>query len=184
MTAWSSLEPVAGFTIHIAATGWGLCRLSLLTNDDEFLAESREPFPASEWRRDAEHPILSETARQLEAYFRGELRRFDLHLDLHGTEFQQKVWRALRTIPYGETRSYRDIARQIGSPKAVRAVGGANGKNPVAIIVPCHRVIAADGSLGGFGCGLPAKRLLLGLEASASKQGADEGALSLGAARG
>ena len=169
MAAWRSLEPVAGLRVHIAAANQGLCRLSLLKDDEGFLAELREAFPTFEWRRDDEHPTLRNTVKQLEAYFRGELRCFDLPLDLRGTEFQRKVWRALRAIPYGETRSYRDIARQIGSPNAMRAVGGANGRNPVAIIVPCHRVIAADGSLGGFGCGLPVKRLLLGVEAKASK---------------
>jgi len=164
MAFWSSLEPVTGLVIQIAATDRGLCRLSLLSEDSRFLAELSRQFPKNEWRRDDAHPVLRQATQQLKAYFRGKLQRFDLRLDLHGTRFQQKVWRALRSIPYGQTRSYRDVACKIGSPKAVRAVGGATGRNPVAIVIPCHRVIAADGSLGGFGCGLPTKRLLLGVE--------------------
>ncbi|MCV7030652.1 methylated-DNA--[protein]-cysteine S-methyltransferase [Mycobacterium sherrisii] len=101
---------------------------------------------------------------QLTAYFAGELTRFDVELDLRGTEFQRRVWQALRTIPYGETRSYGEIAAQIGAPGAARAVGLANGHNPIAIVVPCHRVIGANGSLTGFGGGLGRKRTLLELE--------------------
>lgn len=109
--------------------------------------------------------VMRETIRQLRLYFTGELQTFDLPLDLIGTEFQKRVWGALVTIPYGETRSYSEIAAQIGAPRAVRAVGAANGRNPIPIIVPCHRVIGASGNLVGFGGGLEWKRLLLGLEA-------------------
>jgi methylated-DNA-[protein]-cysteine S-methyltransferase len=101
---------------------------------------------------------------QLEAYFAGELTDFELELDLAGTDFQRRVWKALLTIPYGQTRSYGEIAEQIGAPNAARAVGLANGHNPIAIIVPCHRVIGANGSLTGFGGGLGRKRTLLELE--------------------
>jgi methylated-DNA-[protein]-cysteine S-methyltransferase len=101
---------------------------------------------------------------QLAAYFAGELTDFDIELDLAGTEFQRRVWKALLTIPYGQTRSYGEIAEQIGAPGAARAVGLANGHNPIAIIVPCHRVIGANGSLTGFGGGLGRKRTLLELE--------------------
>jgi methylated-DNA-[protein]-cysteine S-methyltransferase len=101
---------------------------------------------------------------QLDAYFAGELSDFDVELDLRGTGFQQRVWKALLTIPYGETRSYGEIAEQIGAPGAARAVGLANGHNPIAIIVPCHRVIGASGSLTGYGGGLDRKRTLLALE--------------------
>jgi len=107
-------------------------------------------------------------ARQLEEYFAGRRRRFDLPLDLRGTDFRKSCWRELLKIPYGETRSYADIARAIGKPAAVRAVGLANGQNPVAIIVPCHRVIGSDGSLTGYGGGLEAKRRLLELEGGLS----------------
>jgi methylated-DNA-[protein]-cysteine S-methyltransferase len=101
---------------------------------------------------------------QLGAYFAGELTDFDIELDLRGTEFQRRVWKALLTIPYGETRSYGEIAEQIGAPGAARAVGLANGHNPIAIVVPCHRVIGASGSLTGYGGGLDRKRTLLELE--------------------
>lgn len=111
-----------------------------------------------------------EAVEQLEAYFAGELSEFDLELELVGTDFQRRVWAALLTIPYGETRSYGEIARQIGAPGASRAVGLANGHNPISIIVPCHRVIGANGSLTGFGGGLPRKRALLALEGGATQR--------------
>ena len=101
---------------------------------------------------------------QLDAYFAGELTRFELDLELVGTDFQRRVWAALQTIPYGETRSYGQIAEQIGSPGAPRAVGLANGRNPIGIIVPCHRVIGSSGGLTGYGGGLDRKRALLCLE--------------------
>lgn len=111
-----------------------------------------------------ETSLIAEAVSQLSAYFEGRLKTFDLPLDMSGTPFQMKTWEALKTIPYGETRSYGDIARQIGQPKACRAVGMANHNNPVAIVVPCHRVIGSDGSLTGYGGGLPIKRQLLDLE--------------------
>ena len=111
-----------------------------------------------------ETSLLQETKEQLEEYFTGKRKEFNLPISLNGTDFQKKVWNALRTIPYGETLSYGEVAAKIGNPKASRAVGGANNKNPILIIVPCHRVIGADGSLVGFGCGLPAKEYLLALE--------------------
>ncbi|CAK15933.1 methylated-DNA--[protein]-cysteine S-methyltransferase [Pseudomonas entomophila] len=117
-----------------------------------------------ELHRDDHHPVLRETARQLGEYFAGTRQHFELDLDFAGTEFQRQVWAALLTIPFGETRSYSDIARQIGNPDAVRAVGAANGRNPISIIAPCHRVIGASGSLTGFAGGLPAKQFLLALE--------------------
>jgi methylated-DNA-[protein]-cysteine S-methyltransferase len=116
---------------------------------------------------ESEEKIVS-CARQLGEYFAGSRRQFDLPLDLHGTDFQKRCWRELLKIPYGETRSYADIARAIGNPAAVRAVGLANGQNPIAIIVPCHRVIGSDGSLTGYGGGLETKRKLLELEGALS----------------
>ncbi len=110
---------------------------------------------------------LDEAARQLDEYFAGDRRDFDLPLAPIGTDFQLRVWAQLRTIPYGETCSYADIARGIGATNGFRAVGLANGRNPISIIVPCHRVIGADGSLTGFGGGLECKRALLDLEAGA-----------------
>ena len=107
---------------------------------------------------------LREARQQLEEYFAGERQEFSLTLEADGTDFQRRVWDALREIPFGETMSYGDIARRIGNPRAVRAVGLANGRNPISIIVPCHRVIGADGSLTGYGGGLERKRFLLALE--------------------
>ena len=111
-----------------------------------------------------QHPILLETQKQLNEYFEGQRQVFDLPLDFEGTEFQQKVWQALLTSPFGETRSYKQIAEQIGNVKAVRAVGAANGKNPISIITPCHRVVGANGKLVGFAGGLENKDVLLQLE--------------------
>jgi methylated-DNA-[protein]-cysteine S-methyltransferase len=108
--------------------------------------------------------VLDEARRQLDLYFAGKLKTFDLALNPQGTEFQKRVWMALRTIPFGKTVSYANIADEIGAPKAVRAVGGANGRNPIAVIVPCHRVIGANGSLTGFGGGMARKEFLLALE--------------------
>lgn len=118
----------------------------------------------------SDHPILKETERQLLEYFSGQRRRFELELDFAGTDFQVRVWQALLTIPFGETRSYRDIAIQIGQPTATRAVGAANGRNPISIIAPCHRVIGTSGSLTGFAGGLAAKQFLLSLEGQQSLQ--------------
>ncbi|OMC53549.1 cysteine methyltransferase [Mycobacterium sp. IS-836] len=116
----------------------------------------------TDWSADPE--AFTDAVDQLGAYFAGELTDFDLELDLRGSEFQQRVWKALLTIPYGETRSYGEIAQQIGAPGAARAVGLANGHNPIAIVVPCHRVIGASGGLTGYGGGLDRKRTLLELE--------------------
>ncbi|MCI0911407.1 methylated-DNA--[protein]-cysteine S-methyltransferase [Pseudomonas putida] len=122
-----------------------------------------------EVHRDDEKPILREAARQLDEYFAGQRQRFELALDFVGTAFQRQVWAALLTIAFGQTRSYSDIARQIGNPSAVRAVGAANGRNPISIIAPCHRVIGASGSLTGFAGGIPAKQYLLALEGQQSQ---------------
>ncbi len=118
-----------------------------------------------------DHPVLVIAREQLTAYFAGRLRRFGLPLDMVGTDFQKSVWAALLTIPFGETRSYGDIARQIGRPTAFRAVGAANGRNPLSIIAPCHRGIGTNGSLTGFAGGLEAKTFLLGLEGRSEGQG-------------
>lgn len=112
----------------------------------------------------SEKKVLKKAVRQLEEYFAGRRREFDLPIEAEGTVFQKKVWRELAKIPYGKTCSYRDIARKIKNEKAVRAVGTANGRNPLSIVVPCHRVIAADGTLGGYGGGLTVKTKLLEIE--------------------
>ncbi|MGH9743429.1 MAG: methylated-DNA--[protein]-cysteine S-methyltransferase, partial [Candidatus Acidiferrum sp.] len=127
-----------------------------------FSTGRRPRSPRRDWVED-ERPF-KEVMRQLEAYFEGKLREFDLPLMIEGTEFQQLVWSNLRKIPYGETVSYGQIARQIGRPEASRAVGLANGSNPIPIIIPCHRVIGSNGDLTGFGGGLPVKKKLLALE--------------------
>jgi methylated-DNA-[protein]-cysteine S-methyltransferase len=128
-----------------------------------FQTANRSAKPAEGWRR-TEEPFR-DVILQLDAYFAGRLRRFELPLAPEGTPFQREVWSALTTIPYGETVSYGELARQVGRPNACRAVGAANGRNPIPIIIPCHRVIGADGSLTGFGGGLPIKQRLLLLEA-------------------
>ena len=115
---------------------------------------------------DSSHAVLVEAERQLDEYFRGRRQAFNLRLDFAGTEFQRQVWAALLTIPFGETRSYAQIARQIGKPSATRAVGAANGRNPIAIVAPCHRVVGATGALTGFAGGLEAKAYLLTLESA------------------
>jgi methylated-DNA-[protein]-cysteine S-methyltransferase len=143
--------------LTLTSNGSALTQLSLPRGDDT----ERDDVPA-----DAD-PILSAAREQLEAYFDMRLRQFDLPLEPKGTDFQRRVWDSLRAIPYGETISYAELARRIDNPKAVRAVGAANGRNPLMIIVPCHRVIGADGSLTGFGGGIDRKRWLLDHEARA-----------------
>lgn len=140
----------------------------ILAGDGEVLSfiglpDSRDSLSIpSEWVHDTK--AFAQAKRQFAAYFAGELIEFDLALDPHGTEFQLRVWKALCTIPYATTISYGELAQRIGNPKASRAVGLANGANPLSIIVPCHRVIGANGSLTGYGGGLEAKKYLLDLE--------------------
>ena len=128
--------------------------------------EHAKPMPA---QGNAENPLLREAEQQLRAYFSGDLRQFQLPFDLQGTPFQLRVWNELLRIPFGETRSYAQLAESVGSAKAVRAVGAANGANPAAIVVPCHRVIGSSGKLVGYGGGLPLKRRLLELEGISCK---------------
>lgn len=146
-----------------------LGKLTLVGRDSKLAAilwENDKPtrVPLGPLQEDPASPILLETERQLGEYFSGQRRQFDLALDFSGTDFQKRVWQALLTIPFGQTRSYSDIALQLGDIKAVRAVGAANGKNPISIVAPCHRVIGASGELTGFAGGLKAKELLLTLE--------------------
>ena len=145
--------------------------LKLVANDTALVAvlwenENPKRVRLAELIEQVHHPILLETQKQLTEYFAGKRQQFDLPLDFEGTEFQKKVWQALLTIPFGETRSYRDIAEQIGNVKAVRAVGAANDKNPISIIAPCHRVVGANGKLVGFAGGLENKEILLKIEQS------------------
>ena len=127
-----------------------------------FTSGSKARGPKSEWEH-AEAPF-QDIRRQLDEYFEGRRRQFDLRLEPRASPFQSRVLNALLTIPYGETRSYKDIAVALGDPQAVRAVGSANGSNPLPIVIPCHRVIGSNGSLTGFGGGLETKRFLLDLE--------------------
>lgn len=121
--------------------------------------------------RAQDHPLLMETEKQLGEYFSGQRKIFSLPLHFRGTDFQQQVWQSLLSIPHGETRSYAQVAAQIGNPKSVRAVGAANGRNPISIIAPCHRVIGSSGKLTGFAGGLEAKAFLLQLESPALQPG-------------
>jgi len=142
----------------------------LLTTDEEALTglymgkPTKQPVLGDDWTERASAGALPLAARQLKEYFAGSRRQFELPLKMAGTEFQQKVWRQLTKIPFGETWSYGQLAKKIGNASASRAVGLANGRNPIAVIVPCHRVIGADGSLTGFGGGLPRKQWLLSHE--------------------
>jgi methylated-DNA-[protein]-cysteine S-methyltransferase len=145
-------------------------QLTLVANGESLAAilwENDTPnrVRVGEMLEDNDHPVLIDTERQLNEYFAGTRHEFDLALDFQGTEFQKKVWQALLTIPFGQTRSYSEIAAQIGNVNAVRAVGAANGRNPISIVAPCHRVIGASGELTGFAGGLANKMLLLSLEA-------------------
>ena len=132
----------------------------------EFPKNGKPVRPEPEWEHSARGPV-GEAIRQLRDYFAGRRTEFHLPLAPDGTPFQRAVWRQLQDIPYGETISYGELARRVGNPKASRAVGSANGANPIPIVIPCHRVIAADGKLGGFGGGLPVKQALLDLETRA-----------------
>jgi len=148
--------------------------LRLVSNGARLTRIEFEGQHSEDESREAGDAVLKACAAQLQEYFRGTRRHFDLPLGARGTSFQQSVWNVLADIPYGELRSYRDIARSIGNPAAVRAVGAANGRNPLPIVVPCHRVIGSNGTLTGFAGGLPAKKFLLELEgvlAAASTSG-------------
>jgi methylated-DNA-[protein]-cysteine S-methyltransferase len=144
-------------------------QLRLVASDDGLAAilwERDDPkrVPLGPLHEAPDHPILCEAERQLGDYFAGTRQRFDLPLDFHGTDFQKSVWAQLLAIPFGETRSYGEIAQAIGQPTASRAVGAANGRNPISIVAPCHRVIGSNGALTGFAGGLEAKERLLAIE--------------------
>jgi len=152
MLEWRRFESVGQPSLVVVASDLGILAIDLRNTEQ---AGPQSPS----------NKFLKQAIDQLRAYFAGELKEFDLPLDMQGTEFQKRVWQELLNIPYGETRSYSFVATAIGAPKAVRAVGAANGANPIPIVVPCHRVIGAGGSLTGYGGGLPLKRFLLDLEA-------------------
>ena len=147
----------------LVASDQGLAAILLPVKDgDSVSARLIRTFPEATFQEGS--PILSKAIRQLQDYFAGTRQTFDLPLDVRGTDFQKQVWRALGQIPFGGTRTYSDIARQIGRPKACRAVGAANRANPVPIVIPCHRIIGSDGSLTGYAGGLDIKQILLNLE--------------------
>ncbi|HVB74951.1 MAG TPA: methylated-DNA--[protein]-cysteine S-methyltransferase [Ktedonobacteraceae bacterium] len=161
---WSSVPSPQGSCVIISSEH-GICWLGTPgTSLDQGLSWVQRKLSFEYVSEDASVEALQLATDELERYFAGEPVQFTCPLDLHGTPFQLMVWNALTRIPYGETRSYAEIAGEIGHPKAVRAVGAANGANPVAIVVPCHRVIGSNGSLTGYGGGLPTKAWLLALE--------------------
>jgi methylated-DNA-[protein]-cysteine S-methyltransferase len=157
-------------TLHFTRITSPVGTLKLVATDSALVAvawrdQGAGQVPVHEAVEARSHPVLDAASGQLGEYFAGTRQEFDLPLQFMGTDFQRRAWEALLTIPFGETRTYADMARQIGQPTAVRAVGAANGRNPLSIIVPCHRVIGASGALTGFGGGLDAKAKLLALEA-------------------
>jgi len=144
-------------------------KLKLVASDRGLVAvlwpnEPPNRISLNELVEDGRHPVLVNTERQLKEYFAGKRKAFSVALDMRGTDFQKSVWEALLAIPFGETRSYGQLAKQLGNPQAMRAVGAANGRNPISIIVPCHRVIGSSGKLTGFAGGLETKERLLNLE--------------------
>lgn len=156
MTYYATVSSPVG-DLLLVSDGKDLIRVSM--EKQKFAAEIGE-----DWIEKNDVPVLKLAAEQLKSYFAGLLDHFDLPLAFRGTEFQNKVWSELTKIPYGQTISYGELARRVGNPQASRAVGLANGKNPIAIVVPCHRVIGANGTLTGYGGGLPRKKKLLELE--------------------
>lgn len=155
--------------IHLAVGGQGLCGLW-------FAGQKHAPAQLDSpqaWPEDQNHALLRDAARQLDAWFAGRQRRFDLPLDLYGgTAFQQTVWNALCAIPWGETWSYSALSQQLGRPKAVRAVAAAVGRNPISLVVPCHRIVGTQGQLTGYAGGLERKQALLAMEARCAVRGA------------
>ncbi len=158
MTFYTEHQSPLG-TLLLAATERGLCGL--------YFDEHKHFGGTQDWQRDDRQPQLRNAARQLDEYFAGRRSAFDVALDLHGTPFQQAVWQALLALPFGATSTYREIAQRVANPKAIRAAGTAIGRNPVSIIVPCHRVLGTSGGLSGYAGGLERKRYLLALEREA-----------------
>ena len=147
--------------VFVASTERGVCMVDFLKSEKAFLKRLKKRFPGEIIKDDRKNKNV---LNQLKKYLKGDLKRFDCKTDFKGTPFQKKVWSALAKIPYGQTRSYKEIARAIGYPKAFRAVGNANGRNSIPLIIPCHRVIESNGGLGGFGHGIEIKRRLLDFE--------------------
>jgi methylated-DNA-[protein]-cysteine S-methyltransferase len=166
MRPWTEWRNTDGPTLRLVAGETGLCVIQFL-DESPVSSDSASSDPAG---RDDSLPLLVEAIRQLRAYFAGSLREFQLPLQMEGTDFQRRVWSLICEVPYGQTRSYRDLAVALGKPQAVRAVGAANGANPLPIVVPCHRVIGSNGSLTGYGGGMALKKRLLELERGSSRE--------------
>ena len=147
--------------VFVGSTERGVCIVDFLKTEKAFLKELRRSFRGRVIKDDRKN---RGALQQLKEYLKGELRRFHCKLDLNGTRFQKKVWLALVKIPYGQTRSYKEVAQAVGHPRAFRAVGNANGRNPIPLIIPCHRVVESNGGLGGFGYGVKVKKKLLDFE--------------------
>jgi len=160
---WATIKSRVG-TIRVAATPRGVCKIALGKETAEDFFGWLERHIGHVPRKPERSGIVALALNQIAEYLGGQRRDFDLPLDLRGTEFQRRMWAAVAGIPYGETRTYAEIALAIGKPKAVRAVGAANGANPLPLVVPCHRVVGSDGSLTGYGGGLDVKRKLLDME--------------------
>ena len=158
---YSSFDSPLLRKVFVASTERGVCMVDFVKTEKAFLKRLKERFPGKIVRDDRKNRNI---LNQLKKYLKGELQRFDCRLDFRGTPFQRKVWSGLARIPYGRTRSYGDIAQAIGHPKAFRAVGNANGRNSIPLIIPCHRVIESSGGLGGFGHGIKVKKQLLDFE--------------------
>ena len=160
---WATMKSRVG-TIRVAATPRGVCKITLGKETAEDFFDWLERHIGHVPRKPERSGIVALALDQIAEYLDGQRRDFDLPLDLRGTEFQRRMWAAVAGIPYGETRTYAEIALAIGKPEAVRAVGAANGANPLPLVVPCHRVIGSDGSLTGYGGGLDVKQKLLEME--------------------
>ena len=161
--AWATMKSRVG-TIRVAATPRGVCKIALGKETAEDFFGWLERYIGHAPRKPERKGIVALALDQIAEYLDGQRRDFDLPLDLRGTEFQRRIWATVAGIPYGQTRTYAEIALAIGKPKAVRAVGAANGANPLPLVVPCHRVVGSDGSLTGYGGGLDVKRKLLEME--------------------
>jgi O-6-methylguanine DNA methyltransferase len=160
---WTIIYPAPDLVMHLASTDRGICGASFAESTLDFLGRLTKTTGVAEWERDND-PLLVRAADLFKDYFSGRRPIFDFPLDLRGSPFQLKIWAALRAIPYGERRTYAAVAEAAGSPRAVRAAGTACGANPVAIAVPCHRVVPSGRGIGHYGGGADVKRRLLALE--------------------
>lgn len=164
MTEWTAARLAPGLYLFAAAEG-GLLRRAAFSDSEA------PPQMFRSWKRNDDAPVLAQARRELEEYAAGTRRRFEVPFELEGTHFQCEVWKALFEIPFGEVKTYGEVARALGRPEAARAVGAAAGRNPLPVIIPCHRLIGSGGSLTGFSAGIEVKRQLLELEGAALPKG-------------